>query len=196
MWRRHTLFLASLTAAPWIAYSLLFAGMIIEGDLLIFTAGFLVQRGILHPLDTFWAIFLGTLCGDTLWFLLGRMDTTRNKVLSWLGRMTDIAGHRIDDHVKERTFRTLLITKFIYGAHHFTLVRAGRLGVGLRKFLRADAAGSVIWIGIIGLLGYLTSASFIHLKIRLRFLELTLLFAVLCYFFVSELVSRFLKKEV
>lgn len=194
--RRHILFLTALASAPWIAYTVLFAGMIIEGDLLIFTAGFLVQRHILHPLDTFLAILLGVICGDSLWFLLGRTDTTRHKILHWLGRLTDVAGHRIDDHVKERTFRTLLITKFIYGAHHFTLVRAGRLGVPFRRFLRDDALGSAIWIGIIGALGYLTSASFITFRIRLGFLEATLLFAVLCYFLVSEIIARLLKKEL
>ncbi len=193
---RHFSILRFLAAAPLLAYSALFAGMIIEGDLFIFTAGFLVSRGVLNGWLSFLTIFTGVILGDSLWFLLGRVNTTRNKFLRWLGRMTDVAGGRIDSHVKERTFRTLLISKFVYGAHHFTLVRAGRLGVPFRRFWQNDVLGSLIWIGIVGTLGYLAGASFEGGRGHLRFIELGLLFCVLAYFLISEIVSRLLQEKL
>lgn len=193
---KHTALLMTLAAYPLAVYAVLFLGMIIEGDLLIFTAGFLVRLGTLHLWPTFWSIFIGTLVGDSAWFYLGRLDTTRNKILHWLGRMTDVAGQKVDHHVKDRTIRTLFITKFVYGTHHFTLVRAGRLGVPYLKFLKADAIGSFFWVVIVGSIGVLASASLELIRHRLRYLELALLLGIVLYFLLSGLISKLLKKEL
>jgi membrane protein DedA with SNARE-associated domain len=193
---KRNFFLAGLAAAPALAYSLLFFGMMVEGDLFVFTAGFLAHHHALNPFIAFPVALAGCVIGDALWYLLGRVDTERNKFLGWLGRAADKLGGRIDAHLKQRTFHTLFLSKFVYGAHHFTLVRAGRSDVPLLKIVRSDIPASFFWIAIVGAFGYLASASFEILRHRLHYIELALLLAVALYFLAAELVSRFLKSRL
>jgi membrane-associated protein len=193
--RRHYI-LAALGATPLIAYSVLFFGMMIEGDLLVFTTGFLIHHRAFDPWDAFFVALAGCVIGDFLWYLLGRTDTSHNKILRWLGEATDKIGGRIDAHISVRTFRTLFISKFIYGVHHFTLVRAGRRGVPLGKLFKNDVPASALWIIIVGALGYLASASFELVRRRVHYLEIALLLAVALYFIFVEIIGKFLKKRL
>jgi membrane protein DedA with SNARE-associated domain len=193
---KSSFFFTFLLLHPLGAYFALFLGMVIEGDLVLFTAGFLVHHNVLSLAPTFTSLFFGTIFGDLLWYLLGTTNTDQNKFLNWLGRSTDFAGQKVDAHVKDRTFRTLFISKFIYGTHHFTLVRAGRLGVPLRRFLRTDVIGSLLWVLIVSGLGYAASASFEKLHHRLHFIELALLLGVVLYFLVADIVGKVLKRRL
>ncbi len=170
--------------------------MIIEGDVILFTAGFLLHHGILHPLPALVSLAAGVIIGDCLWYLLGTINTDHNRFLNWLGRSTDFAGKRVDAHVQERTLRTLFISKFIYGIHHFLLVRAGRLRVPARRIFRDDLLASLLWMAVVLSLGFLAGASLDKLRHRFHFIELSLLLAVLLYFLVVEVAGKFLKKKL
>ncbi len=195
MQKRHFI-LTALGASPLIAYSFLFFGMMIEGDLLVFTAGFLIHRGELDLMSSFLVALAGSLLGDALWYALGRVNTENNRFLAWLGSAADKVGNRIDTHIIDRTFRTLFISKFIYGVHHFTLVRAGRRDVLFRKILRSDIPASVLWIGIVGSIGYLASASFDLARRRVHVAEIILLFGLALYLILAEVIGRLLKKKL
>jgi membrane protein DedA with SNARE-associated domain len=189
-------FLAFLLLHPVSAYTALFFGMIIEGDLVLFTAGFLAHTGVLHLGPTLIVLLAGTILGDSLWYLLGTTDTDRNKFLNWLGRSVDFAGKKIDAHVQERTFRTLLISKFIYGVHHFVLVRAGRLRVPFKRFFRDDAIGSAIWVLGVTSIGYLASASIGKVRHRFHYIEIILLIGIAVYFVIAEIVGKILRNRL
>jgi membrane protein DedA with SNARE-associated domain len=196
MHRRTLLFLTFIAAYPLWTYLVLFLGMIIEGDVLLFTAGFLVHRGVLKLLPTFFAMYAGTVFGDVIWYGIGTIDPNRNKIVHFLAMLADVASRKIDEHLKERTFRTLLISKYVYGAHHFVLARAGMLRLPLRRFLRDDALGSLIWILSLGILGYAASASFSRVAHGLRLVEIILLLSIVIFVLLHEVLSKILKNKL
>ena len=63
----HSLFLSSLLALPSsVAYLLFLIGIILEGDVVLFTASFLATRGFFSPLPIFFLTLLGVCARDLL----------------------------------------------------------------------------------------------------------------------------------
>ncbi len=186
------MFLHYLTEYQTLGYIIIFLGMMIEGDIFLFTAGFLVNRGYFAIDIALLAVFLGTLIGDNLWYVLGEMINED----SLFGRFITRITKSFDKHLRERTFRTMLITKFAYGVHRPILFRAGMLRLPFKKFIEGDITAIVLWVFLIGGLGYLSSASFILIKHYLRYTELTLLFGLILFILISHLISHISKKKI
>ncbi len=186
------MFLHYLTEYQTLGLIIIFLGMMIEGDIFLFTAGFLVNRGYFAIDMALLAVFLGTLIGDNLWYVLGEMINENSVFGRFITRLTK----PFDDHLIGRTFRTMLITKFAYGIHRPILFRAGMLRLPFKRFIEGDIIAIVLWIFIIGGLGYISSASFILMKHYLRYTELTLLFGLILFILISHLVSHISKKEL
>lgn len=185
------MFLHYLTEYRTLGYIVIFLGMMIEGDIFLFTAGFLANRGYFAIDMVLLAAFFGTLIGDNLWYVFGEM-INENSVL---GRFITRLTKSFDDHLMGRTFRTMLITKFAYGIHRPILFRAGMLRLPFKKFIESDIIAIVPWVFLIGGLGYISSASFLLIRHYLRYTEVTLLFGLILFILISHIVSHISKKE-
>lgn len=186
------MFLHYLSEYQTLGLVIIFLGMMIEGDIFLFTTGFLVNRGYFAIDLAFLAVFLGTLIGDNLWYVLGELINENSVFGRFVSRLTK----PFDKHLRGRTFRTILITKFAYGVHRPTLIRAGMLRLPFKKFIEGDIIAIVLWIFLVGGLGYLSSVSFILIKHYLRYTELTLFFGLILFILISHLVSHISKKEL
>ncbi|MBI3495452.1 hypothetical protein HY065_02390 [Candidatus Berkelbacteria bacterium] len=86
-------------ATPWM-YPLLFCGMIVEGDILLFVVGFLTSLGYFDlPLIavTLWA---GNVCGDALWYALGvhvARHHQHRRIVGWIHRIAEPFDHHLHD---------------------------------------------------------------------------------------------------
>lgn len=99
-------------------YIAIFAAMVLEGEIFLFATAFLASQGFLIPELAFLAIFGGVTIGDSLWYLLGyKINNSETRVSRWLVKKTG----QFDEHLMKDSFKTLFISKFIYGAHHFIL---------------------------------------------------------------------------
>ena len=186
------MFLHYLTEYQTWSYIIIFLGMMVEGDILLFTVGFLANRGYFAIDMALLTVFLGTLIGDNLWYVLGEI-INENSVF---GRFVIRLTKPFDEHLRARTFRTIFITKFAYGLHRATLLKLGMLRVSFKKFIESDIIASTFWIFLVGGLGYLSSASFILIKHYLRYTELTLLFGLILFILISHLITNISKKEL
>jgi len=177
-----------------LAYGILFLGMVFEGDIMLFTAGFLVSEAFLDPLPTFIVLYVGVLIGDSLWYWLGhRIGCSRWCVNRWI---TKISGP-IDNHLLERPLHTIFISKFMYNFHHLVLIKAGILKLKFKKFFKNDIISSLGWIAIVGGLGYLSGASFALIKNYLKYAEIVLLLALAVFFLLNYLIVKYeLKKKL
>lgn len=187
----HSILTYYLTLWAPLGYGVVFIGMILEGDIIVFTAAFLTHLGAFHPLSIFAVMMSGVLVGDLLWYRLG--ETLSEK--SFLQRISRSVAGSLDTHILERPFHTIFLSKFIIGAHHAVLMRAGALHFDKKKFFQFDCISSLLWIGIVGGLGYFSSASFVALK-NLRHLELGLLLALLVFIFLERITTFFLQKSL
>lgn len=186
------MFLHYLTEYQTLGYIIIFLGMMIEGDIFLFTVGFLTHQGYFEFGIAFLVVFSGVIIGDNLWYALGEM-VNENSVL---GRFITRLTKPFDKHLKSRTIRTIFITKFAYGLHRPTLIRAGMLKLPLKKFIEGDIIAIIFWIFIVGGLGYLSSASFILMRHYLRYTELTLLFGLILFILISHFIRHISKKEL
>ncbi len=177
-----------------LAYIFFFAAMIIEGDIFLFTAGFLASRGFLDKEPMFLALFVGTLFGDSLWYWLGyKLNNSQNRCGQWLVRVTG----PFDGHLRQYPLHTLFISKFIYSLHHVMLGRAGVLKINFKKFFGCDFISTLAWIFVVGGLGYLSGASFGFIKHYLKFTEYALAFFLVVFLAVNYFVVRYrLKKRL
>ncbi len=177
-----------------LAYVILFFAMIVEGETFLFTAAFLAAQGFLDKELTFFFLFAGVQLGDSLWYWLGhKINHSDNRFSRWLVKVTG----PFDEHLEQNTLRTLFISKFIYGFHHFILARAGVLKIKFDEFVKYDLLSNLAWIVIVGGLGYLSGASFLLMKHYLKFAEYALILGLAIFLTLDLLIVKFgLRKKI
>ena len=189
----HTLLLHYLAIAWWpFGFLLVFLGMFIEGDIIIFISAFFAHEGFLPLAGLLLASFTGTITGDILWYFGGK----KLGCSSFICRLINKFTRPLDRHLIKSPFRTIFISKFSYGVHHGILTRAGMLGISFKKYLKYDIVSSAIWVSIITALGYGSGAYFSLFKRYLRFAEIAILLGVIIFLFAWHYVKKFLKKKL
>ena len=189
----HSLILYYIALWKPLGYAAVFAGLFIEGDIVLFIAAFLTSQGVFDLGDMIIVAFSGTLLGDIFWYFLGYYINGRFvKVSKWIDKVTK----PFDEHILSRSFHTILISKFTFSLNRAILFRAGSLKVPLKNFLKADLAAICVWMVLVGGFGYFTSMSLELVRHYLRFAELALLLGLAIFITVFHLISRRSKKAL
>jgi len=189
----------NLAIANYIADWKLLAGVavaiavMIEGDITVFIVGFLVYQGVFNFGEIIPVVFGSVLIGDILWYQVGFHLNNSSKLFRKL--VGYIPGF-IDKHLSEKTFLSIFISKFTYGIHHIVLIRLGAFKVNLRNYIKYDIVSIIVWISVIGSLGYVSGTAFTLVKNYLRGAELWLLITVIIFLGLEFLFSRILKKRL
>lgn len=184
----HSFFFQHLSSLGFFIYPVIFAAMIVEGDIFLFAAAFLAYRGFLNPELTFLMLLAGVTTGDWLWYGLGaRLNHSDNFFNRWVVRVTG----QMDNFLLSRPQRTIIISKYIYNFHHLTLVRAGVLKIKFKKFIRYDFVSNLIWLFLIGGLGYLSGAWSDLAKEYLRFAEIALFLSLAIFLILRHIFGRY-----
>ncbi len=182
-----SMFIHYLTLSQPIGYILVFVGMIIEGDVLLFTTAFLVHQGVFNIGYMLIIVLAGAIFGDTLWYILG---FRLNNYFPFLRRCVDKVARRFDNQLVNRSFHTIFISKFVYGIHHALLIRAGYLKLPFKKFAAVDFPAIILWVAVIGGFGYVAGASFASLKHYLRFAEFGLAAGLMAFFILLYFIKK------
>ncbi len=178
---------------PILGYALVFFGMILEGDIFLFAAAFLAHQKFFDIGDLAFFVVTGTLMGDLFWYALGRRigdHTNADSGISFVARWAEKIAAPLDAHLLDRPRRTIFISKFAYGFHHALLVRLGMLRFPWRKLIKLDFIASVLWIFIVGGLGYFSGAAFFASKRYLRFVEAGVLLSLVFFLAVEHFVIK------
>lgn len=132
-------------------YAALFVGTFLEGEAVLVIAGFLAHRGYLRiEWVMFWAA-LGTLCGDQLFYFIGR--TKGQEVI--LRRPKWRARAVIVRRWLNRYPRLIVLGfRFIYGIRNVTPFAIGASGFPPRRFIPLNILGAVVWAVLVGGGGY------------------------------------------
>jgi membrane protein DedA with SNARE-associated domain len=172
-------------------YLALLAGVIIEGDVTLFTAAFLVHEKILNPWSVSAVALGGLLLGDLFWFWLGR----KLHANFWLYRRAMKYAAPFDRHLGDRPARTLFVSKYLYGLGHFIMIRAGSLGMRFSDFCRTDFPATLVWFLAVGGLGYLAGASYELARRYFQFAEVALLLGLIVLFAAQGLITYSLNRS-
>jgi membrane protein DedA with SNARE-associated domain len=133
-------------------YLAVFIGTFAEGETVLILGGFAAHRGYLALPWVILAAFIGGLCGDQLFFYLGRTHSRR-----FLARRP-VWQERVQraQRLLER-FQTPLILgfRFLYGTRTVIPFVIGMSSVPTRRFILLNAISALIWAIVIGAGGYL-----------------------------------------
>lgn len=139
-------------------FSLLMLGIVgvpVPDETLLTFSGYLIFRGRLSFHFTFMSAILGSACGITLSYALGR--SLGLFLIHKYGRYVLITPERLDavhQWFLKRGKWSLPIGYFIPGVRHLTAYVAGASQLETRKFALYAYSGAVIWSTTFILLGY------------------------------------------
>lgn len=175
-----------------LAYVFVFLGMIFEGDIALFTTAFLTHQGYFELSNIIPIVLIANFAGDIFWYNIGKKLNEHSFFARWTNRI----AKPFDHHLVERPFRTIFISKFTYGFNHAILVRAGSLKVNLDDLLKSDVLATLLWMVIVGGLGYFSSVSLSLAKHYLHSIQLAFLFGVLIFLGITSLITWRSKKRL
>ena len=132
-------------------YLAILIGTFVEGETVLILGGIAARLSTLQIEWVIFYAFIGTLCGDQLFFFLGRLrgKAWLERHPSWLPR-TNKASEILHRH----RIWIILGFRFLYGLRMVTPFVIGMSRVPTIEFIVLNIIGAVIWSVSIGLLGY------------------------------------------
>jgi len=142
--------------AQWVAhygyaaiFSLLVLGIVglpVPDEWLLTFAGFLIYKGNLHLLPTYIAASLGSMCGITVSYILGRsLGLYLLHHYGWVFHITPERMNRVHSWFDRFGTWTLLVGYFVPGVRHVTAVVAGTSTLRPLLFSIFAYSGALIW---------------------------------------------------
>lgn len=154
---------------PWIAHYGIAAifvllllgvfGLPVPDETLLTFAGVLVRQAQLHFLPTVIAAALGSMCGITLSYVVGR--TLGVGVVLRYGRWLHVTREdlrRVEGWLEHSGKWTLTFGYFVPGVRHFTAIVAGSTGLPARTFALFAYSGALLWSSTFITLGWYVGA--------------------------------------
>jgi membrane protein DedA with SNARE-associated domain len=156
-------------------YVAVLVGTFLEGETILVLGGFAAHRGYMALPWVILAAFIGSLCGDQLFFFLGRWHSQAilSKRPTWKVRV-DKAQKLLE------RFRTPLILafRFLYGLRTVAPFVIGMSSVSTAKFIFLNAAGALVWAAAVGTGGYLFGSALEILIGNIKHYEIQILGAI------------------
>ncbi len=176
-----------------IVYVIMFFGMFIDANLTILSSIFLFteSHGIFSQ-AIFLPVILGGFAEQFVLVFIGWHLRSKEKIAVWADRVVG----KYDSHLTGNIFRSLLLSKFVLGLHRAVLIRIGMLKLSWQDFLKATLKSTLIWLFIVGFLGFAFSKSYQILAEYFNYAGLLLLTLFLVFVILEILVSRKLKKDI
>lgn len=146
-------------------YLAVLIGTFLEGETILVMGGFAAHQGYLHLPWVIAAAFVGTLCGDQLYFYLGRRHSQALLARRPLWRAKIARAHSLMERYQ---YPLLLGFRFLYGLRTVIpfVIGMSRIPAGL--FISLNTVGALVWAILIGTLGYLfgnaVEAAITHIK--------------------------------
>ena len=133
-------------------YSALIIGTFFEGETILILGGVVAHQGYLEPAWVVFCGFLGTFCGDQLYFYIGRAKGTKvlDKRPSWRSK-----SERVINLINGNQTLVILGFRFLYGMRTVTPFLLGAVGISPLRFLILNSFGALLWAVAIGISGYL-----------------------------------------
>ena len=150
-------------------YLLIFVGTFAEGETLLVLGGYFAHRGYLDLAGVMATAFVAAVCGDQLFFHIGRNHATR--LFERFPRLHDkvrIAVHRAERHQN----LVVLGMRFLWGLRIALPLAMGMTRMNGKKFFLLNLLSAAIWAVLFSSLGYGTSRLFEHLVDDLHRYEL------------------------
>jgi membrane protein DedA with SNARE-associated domain len=144
-------------------------GLPIPDETLLIFSGYLAFKGDLHIVPTVASAFLGSMCGITISYVLGR--SVGNYLITQYGHIVHITPQKMDqvhDWFNRAGRWGLTFGYFLPGIRHLTAFTAGTSKLRLSVFALFTYTGGFIWSATFISLGYFMGKEWIQASERLH----------------------------
>ncbi|MFA5934037.1 MAG: DedA family protein [Candidatus Paceibacterota bacterium] len=171
-----------------LSYTLLFIGVLLEGEFALITAGVLSHLGAFQLFTVLPVTYVGAITKPVLGYYLGIFMHRKFPESRFLKFIEKKIMYFLP-HFKERPFWSVFISKFIYGVNHLTLVIAGYWHIDFKKFIKAEIFSTTIWlIGLISI-GYFFSRTAFGISHDVRKVSIFLLIFLIGFIILQQLLT-------
>lgn len=135
-------------------YALIFLGTLAEGETLLMLGGYFAHRGYLDLGGVIATSFIAAVCGDQLFFHLGRSHA--KGLLARFPRLRDkvnVALQRVEQH----QVKVALSMRFLWGLRIAMPVALGLTSMDARKFFWLNLLSAAFWSCTFAFVGFGTS---------------------------------------
>lgn len=127
-------------------------GTFLEGETILILGGLAAHGGYLKLEWVIMSAFIGTLCGDQLYYYLGRI---KGQDLLDRKPVWKMKSKRVFTLLDRHQVLFILGFRFIYGLRTVTPFAIGISGISPSRYLVLNVIGGLIWASAIGTAGYL-----------------------------------------
>lgn len=132
-------------------YALIFVGTLAEGETLLMLGGYFAHQGYLSLGLVIVTAFVGAVCGDQLFFHIGRHHAKR--LLGRFPKLRDkvnVALVRIEDH----QVKVVLGMRFLWGLRIALPIALGLSNMRTRRFVWLNLLSAAVWSNVFAIVGY------------------------------------------
>jgi len=134
-------------------YLAIFAGMFIEGELILILAGILIRGGHLDFFDTLFIAFGAVIIHDIAYWLIGKKLAEKEKRKFLFFNLEKI--NTFLEKRKKGAEIYIFVSKFAWNLNRFVLIANGYLKTPLKKFIRYSLPAGFIWTTTFISLGFI-----------------------------------------
>ena len=126
-------------------------GTFLEGETILVLGGFAAHRGFLELPWVMVCAFLGSFCGDQLYFYIGRANGERllNNRPHWRAK-----SGRVFALLDKHQTGLILGFRFLYGLRTVTPFLIGAARIPPLRFFMLNMLGALVWAVVVAALGY------------------------------------------
>jgi len=132
-------------------YAAIGIGTFLEGETILILGGLSAHRGFLELPWVFVCAFLGSFCGDQMYFFIGRKkgEEFLEKRPAWKAKSA-----RVFALAEKHQTGLMLGFSFMYGLRTITPFLLGSAGISPSRFFLLSLIGTLSWSIVVGSLGY------------------------------------------
>ncbi len=134
-------------------YFLLFIAMVLEGETFLVLAAMLAHLGAFDIVDVVLIAIFGVILGNMLWYYLGHKLSDKSFAKKIITRAENAVTYFLP-RFREKPFKSIFFSKFIYGVNRATVIVSGVLRVKFALFMEAEVLASIVWVALYSIIGY------------------------------------------
>lgn len=146
-------------------YAVIFFGTLAEGETLLMLGGYFAHQGYLELAPVMLIAFAGAVCGDQLFFWIGRHHAKR--LLGRFPKMRDRVNQALL-RVERHQVKVVMGMRFLWGLRIALPIALGLSNIRTRRFVLLNVLSASVWSVVFALVGFLAGELVQQLEADLR----------------------------
>jgi membrane-associated protein len=175
-----------------LAYLLIFIGLIVEGEIVVITAGILSYLGALDFWVALYFIFAGGMVKTFGGYYLGIILQEKYSQCDFLKYLEKRVLYFMP-RFREKPFWSIFISKFIMSVNYWVITFAGFSKIKFKTYLKAELLSTIIWAPLLLSIGFFFSQRALAFSREISKFSLAIFVFLLIFLFFDKLVAFFFR---